>query len=164
MSHGTTQKPLYFIAVLSSSLSGLEYRMLTASKERGKRAAFAEIVRSGHSKQNQHAVFVHSTVVRKHSLFCVDVPLLQVNLPALLLRQSLPRPPTNLGNKNIEPSKDGSFALLLVFNLAGLSKVRGQHRRQEPDWCFLWRPSDVCPERSWRIRCCRLKPATECTR
>lgn len=37
-----------------------------ASKERGKRAAFAEIVRSGHSKQNQHAVFVHSTVVRKH--------------------------------------------------------------------------------------------------
>ena len=36
------------------------------SKERGKRAAFAEIVRSGHSKQNQHAVFVHSTVVRKH--------------------------------------------------------------------------------------------------
>ena len=62
----TTKNPLYFIAVLSSSPSGLEYRMLTASKERGKRAAFAEIVRSGHSKQNQHAVFVHSTVVRKH--------------------------------------------------------------------------------------------------
>ena len=75
---------------------------LTASKERGKRAAFAEIVRSGHSG----TIKTHSVrVVRKHSLFCVDVPLLQVNLPAHLLRQSLPRLPTNLGNKNIEPSK-----------------------------------------------------------
>lgn len=90
---------------MQTKSSGLEYRLLTASKEKGKRAAFAEIARSGHSKQNQHAVSVYSTAVRKHSLFCVDVPLLQVNLPAPLLRQSLPRLPTNLGNKNIEPSK-----------------------------------------------------------
>lgn len=43
--------------------------------------------------------------------------------------------------------KDGSFALLIVFNLPGLSKAQGLRRRREPDRCFLWRHSDVCPER-----------------
>ena len=38
---------------------------LTASEDRRKRKAFADIKRSGHSKQIQHAVSVQSTVVRQ---------------------------------------------------------------------------------------------------
>ena len=37
---------------------------LTASEERRKRKAFADIERSGHSKQIKHEVSVQSTVVR----------------------------------------------------------------------------------------------------
>jgi len=37
---------------------------LTASEERRKRKAFADIERNGHSKQIQHVVSVQSTVVR----------------------------------------------------------------------------------------------------
>ena len=49
---------------------------LPASKERRKRNAFAEIVRSGHSKQTRHAVSrVPCAVVRQHRLFSVDASL-----------------------------------------------------------------------------------------
>ena len=49
---------------------------LTASKERRKRVAFAEIVRSGHSKQTRHAVSrVLCAVVRQHRLFSVGASL-----------------------------------------------------------------------------------------
>lgn len=44
---------------------------LTASKERRKRVAFVEIVRSGHSKQDTQCP-VQRTVVRQHRLFSVD--------------------------------------------------------------------------------------------
>ncbi|MBP3491730.1 MAG: hypothetical protein J6K47_00535 [Clostridia bacterium] len=44
----------------------------TASKENCKRTAFAEIVRSGHSKQIGHAVSSAKHEVRQHHLFCVD--------------------------------------------------------------------------------------------
>ena len=49
---------------------------LPASKERRKRNAFAEIVRSGHSKQTRHGVSrVLCAVVRQHRLFSVDASL-----------------------------------------------------------------------------------------
>ena len=70
------------------------------------------------------------------------------------------------GNKKISSrQKDGSFALLLVFNLPRLSRVRGLHRRQAPNRYYLWRLLHVCQERRWRIPDCRWREwANECTR
>lgn len=86
--------------------SGLEYRLLTTSKER--EASAQHLPKSCDVDIANKTNTQCSCIVRRcvsTFLFCVDVPLLQVNLPAPLLRQSLPRLPTNLGNKNIEPSK-----------------------------------------------------------
>ena len=45
---------------------------LTASEDRRKREAFADIERSGHSKTNKHEVSVRSTRCDSTALFCVD--------------------------------------------------------------------------------------------
>ena len=48
---------------------------LTASEDRRKREAFADIERSGHSKTNKHEVSVRSTRCDSTALFCVDESL-----------------------------------------------------------------------------------------
>ena len=104
---------------------------LTASEERRKREAFADIERSGHSEQIKHEVAVQGTVVRYARFVQRRRVALQVNLLAPLLRQSLTALPTNsVGSPKKRHSNECLFffsvsTLLFVLTKATISRLHG---------------------------------------